>query len=104
MRVGLIDVDGHNFPNIPLMKISSWHKKHGDFVEWYNPMISGHMDKVYKSKVFSFSDDYLYHIDADEIIEGGSGYCINNVDGIEVYDKSTLREYTHCVRWDIGAM
>lgn len=88
MRVGLIDVDGHNFPNIPLMKISAWHKKHGDFVEWYNPMISGHMDKVYKSKVFSFSDDYLYHIDADEIIEGGSGYCINNVDGIEVYDKS----------------
>lgn len=88
MRVGLIDVDGHNFPNIPLMKISSWHKKHGDFVEWYNPMISGHIDKVYKSKVFSFSDDYLYHIDADEIIEGGSGYCINNVDGIEVYDKS----------------
>lgn len=72
MRVGLIDVDGHNFPNIPLMKISSWHKKHGDFVEWYNPMISGHIDKVYKSKVFSFSDDYLYHIDADEIIEGGS--------------------------------
>lgn len=88
MRVGLIDVDGHNFPNIPLMKISSWHKKHCDFVEWYNPMISGHMDKVYKSKVFSFSDDYLYHIDADEIIEGGSGYCINNVDGIEAYDKS----------------
>lgn len=88
MRVGLIDVDGHNFPNIPLMKISSWHKKHGDFVEWYNPMISRHMDKVYKSKVFSFSDDYLYHIDADEIIEGGSGYCINNVDGIEAYDKS----------------
>ena len=88
MRVGLIDVDGHNFPNIPLMKISSWHKKHGDFVEWYNPMISGHMDKVYKSKVFSFSDDYLYHIDADKIIEGGSGYCINNVEGIEVYDKS----------------
>lgn len=88
MRVGLIDVDGHNFPNIPLMKISSWHKKHGDFVEWYNPMISGHMDKVYKSKVFSFSDDYLYHIDADEIIEGGSGYCINKVDGIEAYDKS----------------
>ena len=88
MHVGLIDVDGHNFPNIPLMKISSWHKKHGDFVEWYNPMISGHMDKVYKSKVFSFSDDYLYHIDADEIIEGGSGYCINNVDGIEAYDKS----------------
>lgn len=35
-KIGLIDVDGHNFPNIPLMKISSWHKKQGDSVEWYN--------------------------------------------------------------------
>ena len=47
MKIGLIDVDGHNFPNIPLMKISAWHKQNGDSVEWYNPMFSGHMDKVY---------------------------------------------------------
>lgn len=53
MRIGLIDVDGHNFPNIPLMKISAWHKKQGDTVEWYDPMFSGHLDKVYMSKVFS---------------------------------------------------
>lgn len=26
MKIGLIDVDGHNFPNIPLMKISAYHK------------------------------------------------------------------------------
>ena len=26
MKIGLIDVDGHNFPNVPLMKISSYHK------------------------------------------------------------------------------
>ena len=38
MRIGLIDVDGHNFPNIPLMKISAWHKQQGDSVEWYSPM------------------------------------------------------------------
>lgn len=25
MRVGLIDVDGHNFPNIPLMKLSAYN-------------------------------------------------------------------------------
>ena len=47
MKIGLIDVDGHNYPNIPLMKISAWHKSQGDEVEWYNPMLSGHMDKVY---------------------------------------------------------
>ena len=55
MRIGLIDVDGHNFPNIPLMKISAYHKSIGDSVEWYEPLFSGHMDKVYMSKVFSFS-------------------------------------------------
>lgn len=88
MRIGLIDVDGHNFPNLPLMKISAWHKKQGDHVEWYQPLFSGHMDKVYMSKVFSFTPDYEYCIDADEIIKGGSGYCISLVDGKEVFDKS----------------
>ena len=87
-RIGLIDVDGHNYPNLPLMKISAWHKKQGDHVEWYDPMFSGHMDKVYMSKVFSFTPDYIYPIDADEVEKGGSGYCITLVDGKEVYDKS----------------
>lgn len=88
MKIGLIDVDGHNFPNIPLMKISAWHKKQGDTVEWYEPMFSGHCDKVYMSKVFSFTPDYEWCIDADEIIQGGSGYAISLVDGEEVYDSS----------------
>jgi len=38
MRIGLIDVDGHNFPNLPLMKISAYHKAKGDSVEWYEPL------------------------------------------------------------------
>lgn len=71
MKIGLIDVDGHNFPNIPLMKISSYYKKLGNSVEWYEPMFSGHMDTVYMSKVFGFTDDYPYHIDADLVIRGG---------------------------------
>lgn len=86
MKIGLIDVDGHNFPNLPLMKISAWHKQKGDSVEWYEPLVSGHMDKVYMSKVFSFSEDYPYFIDADEIHRGGSGYCISVENGKEVYD------------------
>ena len=88
MRIGLIDVDGHNYPNLPLMKISAWHKAKGDHVEWYEPMFSGHMDKVYMSKVFSFTPDYEYCIDADEIIKGGTGYAITLEDGKEHYDKS----------------
>lgn len=87
-RIGLVDVDSHNYPNIPLMKLSAWHKQKGDHVEWYDPMFSGHMDRVYMSKVFSFTSDYPYFIDADEIIKGGSGYCISLVDGREVFDQS----------------
>lgn len=40
-KVGLIDVDGHNYPNLPLMKLSAWHKAQGDEVEWYQPMWGG---------------------------------------------------------------
>lgn len=74
MRIGLIDVDGHNFPSLPLMKISAYHKQIGDSVEWYEPLFSGHMDKVYMSKVFSFTEDYEYFVDADEVEKGGTGY------------------------------
>lgn len=87
MKIGLIDVDGSNFPNLPLMKISAWHKQQGDSVEWYDPLISGHMDKVYMSKVFSFTPDYQYPIFADEIVKGGSGYCIETENGKECYRK-----------------
>lgn len=96
MRIGLIDVDGHNFPNIPLMKLSAWHKARGDTVEWYEPLIHGFpnppLDKVYMSKVFSFSPDYEYFVNAKEVVKGGSGYCISLENGKEVFDKSKDKE------------
>lgn len=73
-KIGLIDVDGHNFPNLPLMKLSAYHKSIGDSVEWYEPLFSGHLDKVYMSKVFTFTPDYEYYVDADEVVMGGTGY------------------------------
>ena len=91
-RIGLIDVDGHNFPNLPLMKLSAYHKSIGDSVEWYIPTQHGFplppMGKVYMSKVFSFTPDYQYYVNAKEVIKGGSGYFISLVDGKEVFDKS----------------
>lgn len=74
MKIGIIDVDGHNFPNIPLMKLSAWHKQNGDTVEWYAPMFTGYCDRVYMSKVFTYTPDYEYYIDAGEVIRGGTGY------------------------------
>lgn len=88
MKIGLIDVDGHDFPNVALMKISAYHKKRGDSVEWYDPMFSPDLDIVYMSKIFSFTPDYQYPIRAKKIIEGGSGYCIENINGKEYYNKA----------------
>ena len=90
MKIGLIDVDGHNYPNLPLMKISAWHKKQGDHVEWYDSFggFCEEYDKVYMSKVFSFTPDYQHPIYAKEIEKGGSGYAIKLVDGKEVFEKS----------------
>ena len=88
-RIGLIHVDGTGrFQNIALMKISAWHKRNGDAVELYDPMFAGHFDTVYLSKVFSFTPDYEFPIDADEIIKGGSGYCISLENGKEIFDES----------------
>lgn len=90
MRIGLIDVDGHNFPNLPLMKLSAWHKRNGDTVEWYNQLfhsVGKPFDRVYMSKVFGFTSDFPYYINADEVIKGGSGYCISLENGKEVYHK-----------------
>lgn len=80
-KIGLIDVDGKNFPNLVSMKISSWHKSAGDDVEWYDGL--SHYDRVYMSKVFSFSPDYTQHIDADEIVKGGTGYALHGAGGLD---------------------
>ena len=87
MKIGLIDVDGHNFPNLPLMKISAFHKREHDSVEWYRGILSDHMNRVYMSKVFSFTPDYEWVINADEVIKGGSGYAIELENGKEIYHK-----------------
>lgn len=87
MNIGLFDVDSHNFPNLPLMKISAWHKAHGDSVEFVFPL--KHYDKIYVSKVFG--DEYSkmsnFCLQADEIIYGGTGFGITVENGKEVYHK-----------------
>lgn len=84
MRIGLIDVDSSNFPNLPLMKLSAYHKRSGDSVEWYMPFGEGY-DVVYVSKVFSFTPDFDDHINADRVVRGGTGYAIDDKGTREMY-------------------
>lgn len=94
MVIGLIDVDGHNFPNLALMRISSFYKRGGHTVEWYQPpMLQPWYDIVYASKVFSdaYSPDFDWAsvTNAGEIRKGGTGYCISlDEKGREVFDQS----------------
>lgn len=78
MKIGLIDVDSHNFPNLALMKISAYHKAKGDEVEWCIPLL--HYDIVYQSKVFdeTYSQDIDWYPNADKVIKGGTGYGLDN--------------------------
>lgn len=77
MKVGLIDVDGHNFPNLALMKLSAWHKARGDTVEWWWGWEQ--YDRVYMSKVFDdvYAPDVPEPLNAREIIKGGTGYGLD---------------------------
>lgn len=74
MRIGLVSVDGHNFPNFALMKLSAYHKSQGDSVEWADPLF-GDYDRVYMSKIFTFTPDNTDIWDC-EVVKGGTGYDI----------------------------
>ena len=80
--------DSHNFPSLPLMKLSAYHKSIGDTVERYFPF--NHYDLVYASKIYSFTADIDDQsvVQADEVRKGGTGYCISVENGKEVFDKS----------------
>lgn len=91
MKIALIDVDGHNnFPNLALMKLSAWHKAQGDQVEWWNGL--DHYDRVYMSKVFTFTPDMDIAINASEVITGGTGYKDYNSLPSEV--EATVPDYS----------
>lgn len=78
MKIGLIDVDGHNYPNLALMKLSAWHKAQGDEVEWQWGF--SEYDRVYMSKVFdeTYTPDIPEPLNAKEIVKGGTGYGLDN--------------------------
>ena len=88
MRIGLIDVDGHNYPNLALMKISAFWKNKNAEVEWYNHE-GVNYDIVYMAKVFSeqYSPDDNREIHSKQIIKGGTGYAIKLEGDREIYHQ-----------------
>lgn len=74
MRIAIHSVDGMKYPNLALMRLSAWHKEQGDSVEWFMPLMR--YDRVYASKIFTFTPDDPY-LPADAI-RGGTGYNVQS--------------------------
>lgn len=95
MNIGLIDVDGHHFPNFALMKISAWHKAHGDSVEWAVPDLFGdEYHRVYASKIFTFTPDFVGRYGC-EVIKAAPG---------TTFIASSSRKSTAQRRWIIPSI
>lgn len=77
MKIRLLATDS-KIPNYAIMKISAYHKKLGDNVGWYDPLLDYQdTDILYISKVFTFTEDPYYTIPMPinaKIIKGGTGY------------------------------
>ncbi len=75
MKIGLVQVDG-NLPNMALMQICAYHEALGDSVEWWKgPLWNHEYDKVYASKLFSFSE--MPNLPEGAIV-GGTGIDFSN--------------------------
>ena len=98
MRIGIIDVDGYKgYPNFALMKVSAFHKNQGDIVEWVDK--GNQYDKVYASKVFTFTPDFCYDgLQTKELIKGGTGYDVMTKlpKEIDEYNKLDYTLYPTC--------
>lgn len=78
MKIGLHDADRTGFPNLALMKLSAFHKAGHDEVEWFNPTRAHRYNRVYSSKVFTWTKDEFPSIDS-KTIRGGSGHGMNSL-------------------------
>ena len=76
MRIALLDVDSKT-PNLALMRLSAYHKRRGDSVEWYKPLWIDTYDQIYAAKIFDFSDDSL--LIPERMTIGGTGWNLSVV-------------------------
>lgn len=116
-NIGLLDVDGHNFVNIALMKVARYFKQQGDNVEWAMPLF-GNYDEIWASKIFTFSPEPNWNeFSYGKLEKGGTGYdikkklpseidCIRNIDysiypncnySVQFYSRGCIRHCPFCL-------
>jgi radical SAM superfamily enzyme YgiQ (UPF0313 family) len=89
MNIGLISVDGFNYPNLALMKISTYHKNKGNNVSWVDS--NGYYDFIYQSKIFTYTQDNYSITGMGHVFKGGTGY---NMDELPDYIDGLHPDYS----------
>jgi len=89
IRVSAID---SKMVNLAILKIAQYYIKKGHNVDWYNPIFDLYCDKLYISKIFTFSKDIEYLPINAEIIKGGTGYDVHSKLPDEIEDITNLSQ------------
>lgn len=98
MKIRLLAPDS-KIPNYAIMKISTYHKRLGDDVDWYSHLFDyADTDILYISKVFTFSPEPQYLPINAKIIKGGTGYDLitNLPQEIESINELDYSLYPDC--------
>lgn len=104
MKVRLLANDS-KIPNLAIMKISTYHKRLGDDVAWYEPMFDyTDTDILYHSQIFTFTPKYQYYPLNAKIIRGGTGIDIKSklpqeIEEIEELDYSLYPECDYSIQF-----
>lgn len=105
MKIGLIDNDlvkrdNHNFPNLAIMKLSSYHKQNGDNVELIgfeeiNPMslFSNDFDLIYVSKAFTDTETPEYIFKMNNVKIGGTGFYFDKAEPLPYEIEHSKPDY-----------
>lgn len=105
MKIGLIDNDlvkrdNHNFPNLAIMKLSSYHKQKGDNVELIgfdeiNPMslFSNDFDLIYISKAFTDTETPEYVFKMNNVKIGGTGFYFDKAEPLPYEIEHSKPDY-----------
>lgn len=74
MKIAIHDSESNGHMNLALAKLVAWHRRQGDHVEHYSCFNSAQYDRVYSSKIFTWTKEDPYLPDNTE--KGGTGYDI----------------------------
>jgi len=77
--------------NLAILRIAQYHINKGDIVKWYEPLFDTDADKLYISKIFTFTPIVDYTPNC-EIVKGGTGYDIKSALPPEIEAITDIRQ------------